>query len=159
MKKKRVSTHKETRAKRTTTREPKANVDFDAVREAARQIVEKVPAWEAEANELLERMRPERLNLGNLGEAESYLRKHPPSAGAVAFLILQAQAEFAKKGGHGKAARYKAAKEYATDEWKQNRNTYSGKAGFSREIAKRILEKFDLKVTTRQIETIWLKGL
>jgi hypothetical protein len=53
------------------------------------RIVENTPVWRAEAKAIFSA-----LHGTDLAQAEKYISEHPPSAGAIAFLILLAQDKF-----------------------------------------------------------------
>jgi hypothetical protein len=102
------------RRKKNGTVSEKDHAEVDAavakVRKMAAQISAQIKAWDDEAEALLRAAGDD----ATIPEMENYLRGNPPSAGAIASLIVivrkKLHQETAKKGGDAKAAKLKEPK-------------------------------------------------
>ena len=93
-------------------------------------------------------------------DAELYLRDHPPSAGAILFLIKIAQSAIttqkARENALRRTAKYDPAKKFVIAEWAKNKGGCKSKEDFARLYARRVKQEFQIEVTERTIARGWL---
>ena len=115
-------------------------------------LVERISGGEEHARQLM-KLHDE----GTLEDLETHLRKHPPSAYAVMWLIDQASkqalTERQRASAKGKNAK---ARQWVVEQWASEGTQYDSKADFSRIHATLVEQRFALKVTAEQIARDWL---
>ncbi len=129
-------------------------LDMQPFAAAYMRFVEFTDTSEAEANALLD------LEHKSFPEAAAYIRDHPPSAGAIAFLIDITRNRFktqqARENAFKKVAKNLPAKEFVIAEWRKDRGGCKSKAEFSTLYARRVKIEFERDVTARTIARDWL---
>lgn len=108
-----------------------------------------------------------KLNEGDLREWRSHIAKNPPSADAIAYLLLthekKSNSERAKRSVSIKNIGNHAAKSFVQSEWAKYENAYKGnKTAFARDYVPRVAQGFKdakgdpLKITEKQMREVWL---
>ena len=91
---------------------------------------------------------------------ETYMQKHPPSAGGIMFLAIlvedKYESEKGKKRGARKHRKLEPVKAVALKHWDDYQADYNGKADFSRVMSDTIKREFGLDVKPDTIEDDWL---
>lgn len=159
MRKNQTPTLADLRAENVTDEERAAfSAQFREIAETFAAVAEKTKAWEAEATALFDA-----LSEASLPEVKAYIEQHPPSAGALAFLVFVAQDRFRTAQARKNAAKSNApkakAKTFIQGEWERHRRDYGGnKSAFARGYVSRLKRELGVDVTEKTIRERWLKG-
>lgn len=90
-----------------------------------------------------------------------YIAKNPPSAGAIAWLLMihedHVKVENARANAHRRHAKSEEAKLFVQREWEQHQRDYRGnKSEFARHYARRVMNEHAVSVTEKTIRERWL---
>jgi hypothetical protein len=97
----------------------------------------------------------------DLPTIEQYVSKHPPSPGAIGFLVLitrdRYKSEIARKNAMKRILAREPAKKWLLAQWTESGTKYKSRADFSRVMHDRLKQEFpEVEITARTIEREWL---